>query len=255
MPDEFLTPVLGTVVLWFLSASAAVTLAGALASASVSPRRLVRRPAEGFMLVTRGVPTSLLVIVAGLAAMPYPPPGWLPNPFPGTSSGMTLVAWAVTLALAFGSTGHLAVIFRTGYRAIGPIRLEQLRLLGLGAVDRGRIVVRESAKASLAPTGARLVHHLHNTGFAALFPVADLFGWIQQRSHETFEVSRFVAIGVTAYVVLSLLIWAVTRTLEARLGAPRAPGAVPRPAPQPAAQPAPAVLAGSAADTGPSGAP
>jgi ABC-type amino acid transport system permease subunit len=220
MPEGLLTPVLGTVVLWSASALAAVVLAGVLAAASVSRSALVRRPAEAVILLTRGVPTSLLVIVAGLAAMPYPAPDWLPNPFPGTSAGMALVGWAVTAALAFGSTGHLAVIFRTGYRSLGATRLEQVHLLGLGAAGRTRLLVRESAKASLAPTGARLVHHLHNTGFAALFPVADLFGWVQQRSHETFDVTRYAAIGVAAYVALSMMIWAATRALEASLGAP-----------------------------------
>jgi ABC-type amino acid transport system permease subunit len=79
------------------------------------------------------------------------------------------------------------------------------------------VVAREAAAASLAPTGARLVHHLHNTAFAALFPVADLFGWIQQRSYETFEVSRYAAVGAAFYIGLSLLIWAAARGLEQRL--------------------------------------
>jgi ABC-type amino acid transport system permease subunit len=228
MSEGMLVPILGTVVLWTASALAAVAMAGLLAAASVSGSRLFRRPAEGVMLLTRGVPTSLLVIVAGLAAMTYPAPAWLPNPFPGTSPAMAPVAWAVTIALAFGSTGHLAVIFRTGYRSLGAARLEQLQLLGLGPVGRSRLLIRESAKASLAPTGARLVHHLHNTGFAALFPVVDLFGWIQQRSHETFDVTRYAAIGVAAYVALSLVIWAATRALEASLHAPRRAYLMPR---------------------------
>jgi ABC-type arginine/histidine transport system permease subunit len=65
-----------------------------------------------------------------------------------------------------------------------------------------------------------MVHHLHNTAFAALFPVVDLFGWIQQGAYETFEVTRYVAIGAAAYIVLSLLIWGGARLLEYRLGSP-----------------------------------
>jgi ABC-type amino acid transport system permease subunit len=234
MAQGLLIPILGTLVLWTASALAAIILAGILSAASLSRSRLIRHPADAAMLLTRGVPTSLLVIVAGLAAMQYPAPAWLPNPFPGTSSAMAMVGWAVTIALALGSTGHLAVIFRAGYQSLGPSRLDQIAVLGLGARGRFRILVRESAKASLAPTGARLVHHLHNTGFAALFPVVDLFGWVQQRSHETFEVSRYAAIGATAYVALSLVIWATTRTAEGRLGSPRRARLVPRLLPRPA---------------------
>ncbi len=127
---------------------------------------------------------------------------------------MALVAWAVTVALAFGSTGHLAVIFRTGYQSLGSARHEQAAMLGLGTWRRLRLLAREAAPSTLAPTGARLVHHLHNTAFAALFPVADLFGWVQQRANETFEVGRYAAAGVAGYVVLSVLIWALCRGLE-----------------------------------------
>jgi ABC-type amino acid transport system permease subunit len=221
MVSALATPILGTMVLWALSAALSVTVASALAVGSLSRARALRAPADLLILLTRGVPTSLLVVLAGLAVVPFSAPGWLPNPFPGTSDGMALVGWAVTLALALGSTGHLAVIFRTGYRSLGRARLEQVMVLGMDAGRRFRLLVRESATASLAPTGARLVHHLHNTGFAALFPVVDLFGWVQQQSHETFQVSRYAAVGVAGYVLLSLLIWSATRAAEYRLGSAR----------------------------------
>jgi ABC-type amino acid transport system permease subunit len=227
-----LTPILGTVILWAASAIAALMLAAVLATGSLSRSSLARRPADLIILLTRGVPTSLLVVVAGLAAMPQVPPAWVPNPFPGTSDGMVLVAWAIVVALALGSTGHLAVIFRSGYRSLGTARLEQVRILGLSRWRRFRLLVRESATASLPPTGARMVHHLHNTGFAALFPVADLFGWVQGRSYETFEVTRYATIGAGVYVVLSFLIWATTRTIEHRLGARRPGPGLPTPRPR-----------------------
>jgi ABC-type amino acid transport system permease subunit len=221
MVATLITPVLGTVVLWAVSILVAVALAGLLAAGSLSRARGIRVPADIAILLTRGVPTSLLVVVFGLAAIRYPPPDWLPNPFPGTSAGMALLAWAITIALALGSTGHLAVIFRTGYLSLGSARLDQIAVLGLSPGQRTRLLVRESAAASLAPTGARLVHHLHNTGFAALFPIVDVFGWVQQGANETFEVGRYAAVGAAVYVAMSLLIWASTRMIEYRLGSRR----------------------------------
>lgn len=228
MPSALLTPILGTVVIWTASGIAGLTLAAVLATGSLSRSQFARRPSDLVILLTRGVPTSLLVVVAGLAALPHVPPTWLPNPFPGTSDGMVLVAWAITIALALGSTGHLAVIFRSGYRSLGTARLEQARILGLSRWLRFRLLARESATASLPPTGARMVHHLHNTAFAALFPVADLFGWVQGRSYETFEVTRYATIGAGVYMALSFLIWAATRAIEHRLGIRRPNSALPR---------------------------
>jgi ABC-type amino acid transport system permease subunit len=226
MSGSLFTPLLGSVVIWAISGSLALVFATALAVGSIGRSRPVRAAADTVILLTRGIPTSLLIIAAGLAALPHRPPGWLPDPFPGTSPGMTLLAWAVTVALAVGSAGHLAVIFRTGYHSLGEIRLDQLAVLAVPPTQRLRLIARESAAASLAPTGARMVHHLHNTAFAALFPVADLFGWVQQQAYETFEVTRYAAIGTGLYIVLSLLIWAATRTLEHRLGAGRRNGPV-----------------------------
>jgi ABC-type amino acid transport system permease subunit len=206
--------VAATVVLWLVSGSIAVTLGVVLAMLSVGPRRPARLISGGIITLTRGLPTSLLVVAAGVAALRVPAPAWLPDPFPGTQSGVALVAWSVTAALALGSTGHLAVIFRTGYSALGAYRREQARALGLGPFGRFALLARETGPAVIPPAGARLVHHLHNTAFAALFPVADLFGWVQNQVNTTFQVERYTLAGATMYICLSGLIWAGTKTLE-----------------------------------------
>lgn len=220
---------LATVTIWALSAVLALSLAVALAVGSSGTRTALRLLAHGAITVTRGVPTSLLVVGAGILALGRPSPAWLPDPFPGTPPELALVAWAVTAALALGSTGHLAVIFRTGYQSLGPARLEQATVLGLGPLRRLGLLAREAAAATLAPTGTRLVHHLHNTAFAALFPVAELFGWVQEGANTTFDIGRYTTAGIGAYVLLSLLIWALCRGVEHLLGAParRQPAVVP----------------------------
>ena len=213
--------VVATVILWCVSGAAAVIGGLLLAAWSVDARRWVRWAAEGVITATRGIPTSLVVVIAGLLALRFTPPSWLPDPFPGTGKPLSLIAWAVVFALAFGSVGHLAVIFRTAYTSLGQSHLEQIRALGLAPHLRIRLLMREAAVVAVPPAGARLVHHLHNTAFAALFPVADLFGWIQDRANATFEVTRYVMIGACVYVVLSGLIWAGVKLLEFTLGAYR----------------------------------
>jgi ABC-type amino acid transport system permease subunit len=209
--------VAATVVLWLTSGSIAMVLGVALAALSVGPRRVTRAVSDGIIALTRGVPTSLMVVTAGVAAFRVPAPGWLPDPFPGTQPGAALVAWCVMGALALGSTGHLAVIFRTAYSGLGTYRIEQARVLGLRPARRFALLARETGPTAVPPTGARLVHHLHNTAFAALFPVADLFGWVQGEANATFQVGRYAVIGAAVYVGLSGLIWAGTKALEFRL--------------------------------------
>jgi ABC-type amino acid transport system permease subunit len=207
----------GTLVLWMLSAALAIGLGLVLASGSLSPRRPVRVLAQSVVNITRGVPTVLLVIVAGFGMLRIPSAGELPVVFPGTLASFQHVAWGIVVALALGSAGHLAEIFRAARAGLGEARLEQVMVLGMSRARRTRLLAREAAAIALPSTGARLVHHLHNTAFAALLPVTDLFGFIEARVNATFRVVDFLLLGCAAYMALSALIWLAVRALEAIL--------------------------------------
>jgi ABC-type amino acid transport system permease subunit len=211
----------GTIVLWAVSGALAVLFGLALAAASDSPRPHLRIVGRALVNLTRGVPTSLFVIAAGLGMMRLAAAPELPTIFPGTSPAFQHVAWGVTLALALGSAGHLAEIFRAARAALGRHRLEQATVLGLSPLQRGRLVARECAAIAVPPAGARLVHHQHNTAFAALFPVADLFGAVQAQASATFLVFHFALLGCAIYVALSALTWIAARIIEAALAPPR----------------------------------
>ncbi len=220
-----LTYVAATCVLWALSGCIAVAAGLAMTVGSASTSVMRRRLTGAAITLSRGLPTSLLVVAAGVISIRIPPQSWLPDPFPGTPSQSAPVAWAVLLALAWSSAGHFAVIFRTGYATLGRAPTEQAIVLGMLPVRRLWLLSRESALAAIPPTSARLVHHLHNTAFAALFPVADLFGWIENGANATFDVTGYVVAGGAVYVVLSGLIWAGFKGLEVRLGRHLAPAA------------------------------
>jgi hypothetical protein len=88
----------GTLVLWMLSAALAILFALALAGGSLSPRRSVRLLARSVINVTRGIPTVLLVIVAGFGMLRLPNAGELPIVFPGTLASVQHVARAARAA-------------------------------------------------------------------------------------------------------------------------------------------------------------
>lgn len=208
------TYIAGTVALWAISGTGAVLIAALLAAGALGRSRVGRAASGVLTTLTRGVPTSLLVVAGGVAAAGITSPGWLPNLFPGTPDGLEVVSWSIVVALALGSAGHLAVIFETACRTLGTSHRDQLALLALSGPAQFRLMVREAARTGLAPTGARLVHHLHNTAFAALFPVAELFGWIQLQASASFDVTHYVLTGAVVYVVLSAAVWLGFRMLE-----------------------------------------
>jgi len=210
----------GTLVLWALSGMVSILLGLLLAAGSLSGHAPVRLLARGSVNVTRGVPTSLLVLVAGIGMLRLVPIPALPPVFPGTPAAFQHIAWGIMLALALGSAGHLAEIFLAARAALGRCRLEQAAVLGLSPWHQVVLLTREAAAMALPPTSARLVHHLHNTAFAALFPVTDIFGVIQGQSNGTFRVFHWALLGCAMYVTLSGLIWGVGRLAEAAVVSP-----------------------------------
>lgn len=224
-----------TFVLWLLSGVLAVSAGLIMAGGASAGEPWLRGLSGSATTLTRGVPTSLLVVAAGLISIRIPPQRWMPDIFPGTALASVPVAWAIVIALAAGSAGHLAVIFRTAYTALGRARMEQSVVLGLSRTRRLSLLGREAATAAIPPTSARLVHHLHNTAFAALFPVADLFGWIENGANATFDITRYVVAGGAAYVGLSAMIWAGFKALELHLQRLVRPDRPDRPVIEPAA--------------------
>lgn len=225
MSGPLWTGVQGTVTVWAISAVLAVGLAVLLTAGRLSNRRAIRGAALCAVNLTRGVPTSLLAITAGLGMMRVGHQLPLPHLFPGTEATFQQVAWGIVVALALGSCGHMAEIFRAAHDSLGRARLDEAQALGLSFRLRARLLSREAALVALPPTGTRLIHHLHNTAFVALFPVVDLFGYVQGQASASFRVVDYALLGALVYAALSGLIWLSCRGLEAilsrRVVAPR----------------------------------
>lgn len=200
-----------------MSGLLALVIGLALARGLESRYRFVRAVAYGITFFGRSIPTSLYVLAAGIASLQAL--SWIkvPNLFFGTVPMFQPVAFAVCLALAFASAGHMAIIFQTSWRALPAATREQIRMLSLSLSGRARLVLRECASSTLPPLSARLVHHLHNTAFAALFPVADLFGAVQGAADTSARVFLFVSLGAGAYAFLSFAIWMALRAVELAL--------------------------------------
>lgn len=217
MLEATLTAVAGTAVLWLVSATGACALGVVLAGGSLSRRRPLWLLTRTAVNVTRGVPTSILVVAGGIFALRFTGPLTLPPLFPGTHPAFQHVAWMLALALTLGSAGHLAEIFRAAYEALGRTRREELTLLGLPRWRHIQVIASESALTALPAAGSRLVHHLHNTAFAALFPVVELFGLLLAEAYTTFRVVEVALAGTGVYIAMSGVIWGGFKAAETAL--------------------------------------
>lgn len=206
-----------TVVLWLVSAVMALGLALTFAIFPKRGGRLPQAIASALINVSRGVPTSLYVLLAGVAAMHLPLWQGAPVVFLDTLPVFQVVALAVCLALAFGSAGHIAVLIRSSWEAVPLKTRQQLNVLDLGLVTRIGLALSECAPTFMPPLSARLIHHLHNTAFASLFPVADLFGMIKGAADTSARVAFYVSVGALTYLLLSWAIWQGLRWIEVTL--------------------------------------
>lgn len=218
LDSRFVLAVASTSVLWVVSGLCALVLGVALAAGGANRHLWLRAISWLVINVTRGIPTSIVVIGAGVVGIRAAPPDGLPRLFPGTSPEFQHVGLLVAFAVALGSTGHLAVIFIASRDTVGRHVLDQARIIGMSWARRTALLFQESARAAMPATGARMVHHLHNTAFAALFPVFELFGLLQERITLTFEVWEYLLLGATLYVGLSGAIWLCALVLEKWLG-------------------------------------
>jgi ABC-type amino acid transport system permease subunit len=215
-----------TSVLWVVSGLCALALGVALAAGGASRHLWIRGISWLAINITRGIPTSIVVIGAGVIGIQLAPPSGIPRLFPGTSPEFQHVGLLIAVAVALGSAGHLAVIFIASRGTVGRHVVDQAKIMGMSWTRRTGLLFQESARAAMPATGARMVHHLHNTAFAALFPVFELFGLLQERITLTFRVWEYLLLGAAIYVGLSGVIWLCALVLEKWFGGElRKPGA------------------------------
>src|SRR5688572_19254440 len=119
LDSMFVLAVASTSVLWAVSGLGALVLGIALAAGGASRRPWLRAISWLAINVTRGIPTSIVVIGAGVVGLRIAPPEGLPRLFPGTSSEFQHVGLLIASAVALGSAGHLAVIFIASRDTVG----------------------------------------------------------------------------------------------------------------------------------------
>jgi ABC-type amino acid transport system permease subunit len=218
LDSRFVLAVAATSVLWVISGLLALVSGIAFAAGGASRHLWIRSVSWSAINIARGIPTSVVVVGAGVVGIQLTSPAALPQLFPGTAQEFQLVGILIAVAIALGSAGHLAVIFIASRGTVRRHLLLQAKVMGMSWARRTGLLFQESARAAMPATSARMVHHLHNTAFAGLFPVFELFGLMQERITSTFLVWEYLLLGAAVYVALSGVIWLCARFLEKWLG-------------------------------------
>jgi len=111
LDSRFVLAVAATSVLWVISGLLALVSGIAFAAGGASRHLWIRSVSWSAINIARGIPTSVVVVGAGVVGIQLTSPAALPQLFPGTAQEFQLVGILIAVAIALGSAGRLAVIF------------------------------------------------------------------------------------------------------------------------------------------------
>ena len=210
----FIEPFWTTLLFFTLSAALSLIMAVFLCLGQISRFKIIRWTVVGLIELSRGVPTVVFVILLGNFGMaPYFSAFDTDTALPGVAWGFNVVAYFVILGLAFSSAGHLTYIFRA---AISTISDDVWRYLNITKSRWHRAVSMiyiECAPALLPAVTARLVHHLHNTAFIAMFPITGIFGAMRSGIVETALVVEYILFSTLIYIFIGATLTVISKVI------------------------------------------
>lgn len=203
----------GTLKATAMSAVLAFPLGALLALMRLSPRRLVRWPAVGFIELFRSIPLLLLIYVFLLALPRY---------------GINLpVFWKLVVPIVMVSSAVIAEVFRAGVLALDSGQSEAASAIGLRYWQTMRLVVLPQAIRLVLPTLiAQFVTLLKEStlGYAVSYPELLKQGdFLTARTHLLFQTYVIIAV---IYVVINYLLGQLANLVERRISRRRS-GAAP----------------------------
>jgi cystine transport system permease protein len=165
----------------------------AIALARISPFRVLRWLAFGYVSVFRGTPLliQLLLIYFGL-----PNYGIVLDPIPATLLALTLFAAA-----------YLSENFRSGITAVDRGQWEAASSLGMGyGKTLLRIILPQALRIALPTLGSRLIALMKDTSLASTVTVVELTRVADQLGATTFRyMDMFLIVGAVYWCINQVL--------------------------------------------------
>lgn len=211
-----------TLQLTVLSMVGAITLGALLAIMRLSPNPVLRGIAWVFLWIFRGTPVYVQLVFWGLLATIYRS-FTLGIPFTEigvswTTQDTVSVFWLAVIGLALNEAAYMAEIVRAGMLSVDPGQGEASTALGMSwAQTMRRIVIPQSMRVIIPPTGNEVISMLKTTSLVTAVPLStDLYTRTRDISAETFNPIPLLIVASIWYLFFTSLLMIGQYFLERR---------------------------------------
>jgi polar amino acid transport system permease protein len=197
-----------------------------VALAGRSRRRLARNAARLYVEIVRGVPVLVLLFWIAFAGAPGLVAGWNWLATPLREAGLvdtlmvrdvSLLARAV-IALVVAYSAFVAEILRAGIEAVPAGQVEAAKALGLGPLQRFRLVILPQAiRTVLPPLANDLVSMVKDSSLVSVLGVADVTQMGKVYASGSFRFFETYSVVAYLYLLMTVSLSLGARALERRL--------------------------------------
>lgn len=211
-----------TLELTVISMAIAIVLGLLLAVMRLSPNPIVKSVAWLYLWVFRGTPVYVQLVFWGLISLIYPSielgRGLLENPLLLVNSFALNTFTIAIIGLALNEAAYMAEIVRAGLLSVDPGQEEAATALGMGwGLTMRRIVVPQSMRVIIPPTGNEVISMLKTTSLVAAIPFTmDLYGVARDISAVTFTPIPLLIVASLWYLAFTSILMLGQYFLEKR---------------------------------------
>lgn len=187
----------------------AAPLACLLAIAKRQKARAIRLPAATFIELWRDTP----LLVQAL---------WVHFALPMLTHVNTSPLQSGLIALTLNNAAYMAEIFRSGIDGVGRGQWEAADALGLHAWPKWtRVLLPQALRIVMPPLTGFAISVLKGTAIISILAISELMRVSTQINNVTFRPIEIFTFAAGVYLLAGLLVFALGKTLEARLAEAR----------------------------------
>lgn len=211
-----------TLELTVLSMAIAIALGLLLAIMRLSPNPVVKSVAWLYLWIFRGTPVYVQLVFWGLIALIYPSievgRGLVEHPLVLVNSIALSTFVIAIIGLSLNEAAYMAEIVRAGLLSVDRGQEEAATALGMGwGLMMMRIVVPQSMRIIIPPTGNEVISMLKTTSLVAAIPLsADLYGVARDISAGTFTPIPLLIVASIWYLLFTSILMLGQFFLEKR---------------------------------------
>ncbi|MCA0306644.1 MAG: amino acid ABC transporter permease [Actinobacteria bacterium] len=197
--------IVGTIPLAVLSFVAGLVIALAVAMARLSPVKVLRRLAGGYISVIRGTPLLVQLYIIFFA---LPSLGVVIDPFP-----------SAVIAFSMNVGGYAAEAIRGSILAVPRGQWEAASTVGLSyATTLRRVILPQAARVAVPPLSNTFISLVKDTSLASSIMVTELLRRAQEIAAPSYEFLALYTLAAVIYWVICTALSFAQQRLERRLG-------------------------------------